>query len=356
MGEQERTDWSLDLLMVRDIPVRIHYSFFLLPLYILLSAESDGPGVLTETALLVLMFLCIALHELGHAFAARACNIETRNITLYPFGGIAEITGRPGPGAELFIAVAGPLVNIFIALALFPFTSLSPYAAGFPGQNMITQLFLGNIILVIFNAIPALPMDGGRMLRSALNLIGVSRATIISARISQILSALIILFALYFSQAILTIIGILVFTQASQELMREKTSRAIAGLRVRDIMIDRVNIETLSHGMSVADAVTCIMKSFQDYFPVIHGNAVVGIVNREDLIRAAGSGGNRNYIAEFMQRDLVTVGPDDLLSDIAVNLSLRTGYPILVHDQEGFAGLLLQDAIAELLFLERLPQ
>ncbi|NMC64175.1 MAG: hypothetical protein GYA55_13505 [SAR324 cluster bacterium] len=83
--EEQKTSWSLDLLMVRNIPVRIHYSFFLLPLYVLLSNRQSAANLSFELALISLLFVCIALHELGHAFMARYFNIETRDITLYPF-------------------------------------------------------------------------------------------------------------------------------------------------------------------------------------------------------------------------------------------------------------------------------
>ena len=250
------------------------------------------------------------------------------------------------------MAAAGPAVSLAIAAILFPLSDFSMQGTAFPGQNLITHLCIGNLILVVFNAIPALPMDGGRILRAALQLLGCSKATIIAARISQILSACLIMGALYYSHAVLTVIGILIFTQASQELMREKTSTAIAGLLVRDIMIDRVNVETLSHGMSVAEALTCIMKSFQDFFPVIHGDTVVGIIGRDEILKAAASGENTNYIAEYMNRDFVSVHPNDFLSDILNKLSFRSGYPVLVFDADGFAGLLLHDAVAELLFLQ----
>lgn len=352
MAQNEHTGWSLDLVVVRDIPVRVHYSFFLLPLYVFLSSTGAGSSVPFELCLLFMMVISIALHELSHALTARSFGIETRDIVLYPFGGIATIRGQAGPKAELLVAIAGPVTNLVIALCLFPLTAFSSALAAFPGQKLITYLFIGNIVLAVFNLLPALPMDGGRMFRAVMMLFNVRRATLISGRISQALSTFVILFGLYYSQVILTIIGVLVFAQASQEIMRDKTSKAIAGLRIRDIMIDRINIETLFHGMSVAEAVACLMKSFQDFFPVMHSSQVVGIVARDELLRAAASGENQNYIAEYMQRDFDRVGPDDLLSETFGRLVPGSGYPVLVFDRDGFAGLVLRDAVSELLFLD----
>lgn len=352
MNEQENAGWSLEVLLVRDIPVRVHYSFFLLPLYVLWRNHGLSSNVPMDLTLFLLVCVSIALHELGHAFAARAYQVELKDIAqyvLYPFGGIATMTRQLGPKADLLTAAAGPAVSLALVLLLLPIT-LYP---AIPGHVLIVQLAVGNMLLVILNIIPVIPMDGGRMVRAALQLLGFTRASIITARISQILSAVLILLALYYSQILLALMALLMFTLASQEFVQEKTSRAIAGLKVSDIMVDRANIETLSHGMSVAEAVSCIMKSFQDYFPVMHASSVVGLIHREDLLRAAASGENTSYIAEYMLRDYVTARPGDELSGIISKLSFRTGYPILVFDdEEEFVGLLLQDAVAELLFLE----
>ncbi len=351
MNEQENAGWSLEVLLVRDIPVRIHYSFFLLPLFVLWKNHGMSRDIPMDLTLFLLVCVSIGLHELGHALAARAYQVELKDITqyiLYPFGGIATMTRQLGPKADLVTSAAGPAASMGVVLALLPVI----LSADFPGQIFFVQLAIGNLLLVILNIIPVIPLDGGRMLQASLQLLGLPRASIITARVSQILSAVLILLGLYYSQILLALMALLMFTLASREFMQEKTVRAIAGLKVTDIMVDRANIETLSHGMSVADAVTCIMKSFQDYFPVMHADTVVGLVHREDLLRAAASGENSNYIAEYMVRDFVTAMPGEELRNIISKLSFRTGYPILVFSGEEFAGMLLQDAVAELLFLE----
>jgi len=158
------------------IPTSIHWSFWLLPLFVFLSGS--GAMAFVDTAVILAVFGCVALHELGHALAARRFGVRTRDIVLYPIGGVARLERMPkNPGAEIAIALAGPAVNLAIAAVLIPLMLLDGFAVigvtydASLGEIFWTKLLYANIGLAIFNLIPAFPMDGGRVLRAMLSIV-----------------------------------------------------------------------------------------------------------------------------------------------------------------------------------------
>ena len=187
--------WIITIAKLFGIPVRIHGSFFIFLIWILYQSGGGWLQLSMTAFFFFSIFFCVLLHELGHTTVARFYEIKTRDITLYPFGGIALLLSQPKAKQELVIALAGPLVNIVIAGLLFSlrqiFTgqmisnSLPPISA-YRGTLVLDQLIQTNILLAVFNLIPAIPMDGGRVLRSVLEIMKVESATIISGRISQI--------------------------------------------------------------------------------------------------------------------------------------------------------------------------
>lgn len=181
--------WKLGTLA--GIGVYVHWTFWLLPLFILLSSGGMQAGFAT-LGLVFGIFGCVVLHELGHAMAARYFGIGTRDISLYPIGGVARLNSIPRkPSQELVIAVAGPLVNVAIAAALFAtlmvFDGLSAlWSVKLWGISFLPSLMMANLAMVVFNMLPAFPMDGGRVLRALLATgLPYERATLIAARIGQ---------------------------------------------------------------------------------------------------------------------------------------------------------------------------
>ena len=183
----------LTLLTLRGIPIRLHKSFLLLgSLYLGMESWNGGlSGAINALVLAVILFTCVALHELGHAVAARRCGLGTRDITLYPFVGIARLEGRPEPGwPEAAIAAAGPGVNLVLAVLALPLAYHElPLARGF---------VLINLLMGVLNLLPAFPMDGGRVLRSLLTLRSDEQtATEQSLFLSRILAGLMVLTGIF---------------------------------------------------------------------------------------------------------------------------------------------------------------
>jgi Zn-dependent protease len=186
--------WSLVLGSIGGTAIRIHVTFllFLVWLGAIYYREGGASAAWQGTVLIVLIFLCVLLHELGHVFAARRYGIKTRDVTLWPFGGIASMEQMPEkPGHELIVALAGPAVNVVIAAGLLLWLGprLNPETLTEienPAVSLAAKLAGANIMLVLFNLIPAFPMDGGRVLRALLAMwIGNARATELAAAIGQ---------------------------------------------------------------------------------------------------------------------------------------------------------------------------
>ncbi len=213
--------WNLG--KISGIDIRIHWSFLLLPLYFYFASVGDGQlAALTTVALVLAIFGCVLLHELGHAFAARQFGIGTRDIILLPIGGVASLERMPrNPYQELWIAIAGPLVNVLIAIILFVVLTFSPIQLGSGLSSFLFTLAIGNLFLVAFNLIPAFPMDGGRVLRSILAIfLPYVTATTIAATIGKYCAIALGLYGLFSGQFTLMLLAGFVYLAGQAEKMQ----------------------------------------------------------------------------------------------------------------------------------------
>lgn len=243
---------SLHLGTYAGIPVKVHWTFGLLLLFIAFIGYSEGmdaTGILWYVLTILALFCCVVLHEFGHALMARKYNIPTRDIILSPIGGVARLEGLPEkPIREFFIAIAGPLVNVVIAAAIFliliglsvpqPFEVLEDLNSLSNPTNWLKSLLYINIALFVFNLVPAFPMDGGRILRSLLAMrLGRIKATKIAADVGRVLAIVFIGIGAFFGQLVLLFIGVFVFFMAGNErkqVLFEQSLRAhTAGQIVR---------------------------------------------------------------------------------------------------------------------------
>lgn len=220
------------------IPLYVHTTFFLLPAWVLLLNRGSGPGAWFTLTLLLAVFACVVLHELGHALMARVFGIGTDSITLYPIGGVARLRGMSEkPLEEICIALAGPAVNLVLAAGLFAavlFTAvLLPTSLDLAAGQFLMTLCLSNVVLMVFNLIPCFPMDGGRVLRALLAL-GRShlRATEIAARVSLVMVPLIAALSLLLHSPMPLILAAFVLWAGQRELLavrqREMQRRTLA--------------------------------------------------------------------------------------------------------------------------------
>jgi Zn-dependent protease len=217
---------SLKLGRLFGIDLFVHGTFWLLPAFVLFGGLASGDDVTLDLAVLFAVFGCVALHELGHAAAASWYGIRTRDITLYPIGGVARLEGMPErPWPEIVVALAGPVVNVAIAGVL----ALLLAAGGFFGRYALTadpflgefleRLFVTNVFLVLFNLIPAFPMDGGRVLRAGVHLFTDRvTATEVATTVGAVAAGLMVLGGLFIPNPMISVIGAAVFLMGRAEL------------------------------------------------------------------------------------------------------------------------------------------
>ncbi|MGA0848746.1 MAG: site-2 protease family protein [Chthoniobacterales bacterium] len=286
--------WSFQLARIAGIDVRIHATFFLLLAWfgVVYFLEGGYGAMVIGLSFIILLFACVVLHEFGHALAARAYGINTPDITLLPIGGIARLERMPEkPWQELVVALAGPAVNVVIAFGLyivigrfFGLGDLEELAEG--RGNLLTQLLAINVILVVFNLLPAFPMDGGRVLRALLaTRLSHARATRIAATIGQIVAVLFGLLGLFGGNPFLLFIAVFVFFGARAEANFATFKETAEGTHVAAVMHPTGPV--LMSGMTVSDAVQAAMQGHEGVLPVADASLhLVGMIPADTLARA----------------------------------------------------------------------
>ena len=310
---------SLKLGTIAGIRIQVHWTFFLILAWILCTALIAGKGLLaalSSIAFVLVLFGCVVLHELGHALAARFYGIPTRDITLLPIGGVARLERMPRkPTQELVVALAGPMVNVIIAVVLYillvPAVGLANLTSpSFQGASILQQLMFVNIALVAFNLLPAFPMDGGRVVRAVLAmLMDYVRATRVAAFIGQICAIGFGLWGLY--NPMLLLIAAFIFIGAATEARHVALSEELAGFQVRDGM--RRQFRVVPANGLIREFALDLLESQQDEFPVIRDGTFVGMVRIETALSAMESG-TANTFAQVMQADVRPIDEYEPLS------------------------------------------
>jgi len=353
--------WSLNIGKVAGTTVRVHVTFLLFLGWIFAASyAAAGPATaLDSLVFMVLLFLCVLLHEFGHIFTARAFGVPTPFVTLLPIGGVAQLERIPEePWEEFLIAIAGPLVNIVIAAALvFLFEAHLHPAAAAAVDNLkiplVDRLASVNLFLALFNMIPAFPMDGGRVLRALLaSRFGYVRATEIAAWIGQLVA-----FALGFiglmANPILIFIAIFVYLAASSEAHMVALRAASRGVPVSYAMMTQ--FATLSPEAHVDEAVQTLLRTSQSEFPVVDiAGKPTGILGRGDLIRAIKTMRDDARVADAMTAELPTIGHRSTLEQAFKLLQQKSAPAVGVTDGTGrLVGLVTGETIAEMMMLQQ---
>jgi stage IV sporulation protein FB len=320
--EQElEMKWSWKLGSVAGIGLFVHWSFLILPALIGFEAYAEGGWMAAAQAVVFILavFGCVLLHELGHALMARRFGIGTRDITLLPIGGVARLERMPRrPLEELAVALAGPAVNVVIAAALLAalvalgrpwLPSGNPLAGSLP-----VSLLWANVALVVFNMIPAFPMDGGRVLRSLLALVvSHERATLVAATIGQIVAVGFGIYGVYEGQWMLVLVALFVFVAARAELQASRATARFNGWSVRDVMLRHFN--TVPAESPLEDVAQTALFTGQRSFPVVDGNRLVGMLDQQQVLAALSAGGGARPVTDVMRRDYPLIDEGDPLDN-----------------------------------------
>jgi Zn-dependent protease/predicted transcriptional regulator len=354
--DQEPTSrrWAWRLGSLAGISIYLHATFVLLLAWIAVSHLSAGHGLaMAGQGLLVIacVFAVVVLHELGHALVARRFGIATRDITLYPIGGVASLERMPErPGQELLVAIAGPAVNAVLALAIYLGLRIADVGSdGDPltiGGSLAVQLLWINVSLALFNLVPAFPMDGGRILRAALVFkLDHARATVIAARIGRGIAVVMGMVGLLWSP-MLAVIALFVWMSAGQEAMREQVKTTLRGVAVADAMV--ADFQTIASDASVDAAAARLATSFQHDFPVMEDGHVVGMLSRNDVLRGIALRRARAPVREVMHARFPVADAREELDDVLGRLP-ADGSAVAVFEHDQLVGLLDPEHIDELL-------
>jgi stage IV sporulation protein FB len=363
---EESMGWSLNIGSIAGTAVRIHITFLLFLVWIFGAAYASGGADAAWTSLIfiLLVFLCVLLHEFGHIFTARGFGVQTPDVVLLPIGGVARLERIPEkPLEEFLIAIAGPLVNVVIAVLLLTVggADVTSHAAIAAVDNtkipMVDRLAAVNLFLAVFNLIPAFPMDGGRVLRAALSArLGFVRATEIAAAIGQGTAFLFGFIGLFYNP-ILIFIAIFVYLAAASEAHMVALRAVSRGIPV--VTATMTKIATLTPEAPIEEAVQVLLQTSQSEFPVVdEANRPVGLLTRTDIIRALKELGPGARVSEAMSKDVVTVDRRRPLDEAVRILQERAAPAIAVVEPDGrLVGLITSETLGELMMVSQaMPQ
>lgn len=363
---------SITLFRIFDIEMRIHWTFVLILVYgaFAFGDSTAGPilGALYGVLIVLLLFACVTLHELGHALVARYFGVKVPHITLLPIGGVASLERMPDrPVEELLIAIAGPLVNFALVLVLMPFVLLALAA---DGSQITTSSILGilsmqriqpgvigivyflvsaNLGLGIFNLLPAFPMDGGRILRALLAMsMPYVRATRIASFIGRGMAGLFALVGIMGGGIWMLLIAFFVYIGAGAERESVESRAVLRNVRAGEALTrSAVHLYTSER---VSRAVDLIMNSYQTDYPVMDlSNRFVGVLTRARLIHALkNEGADARIVDVMLPAERVPVcSPNDDLAQVWETMTSSGLRAVAVKDHSEFKGLITIDDITE---------
>ena len=346
--------WTLRLGRIYGVDVRMHFTFVLLIGWVAFVYWRQGQ-TMTASVMGVLfilaVFLCVVLHEFGHALAARRYGIKTHDIILLPIGGVARLERMPtNPLHELWVALAGPAVNIAIASVLFIYlkltASLEPLQTLTLGTGtFLERIMLVNIFMVAFNMVPAFPLDGGRVLRAVLaTRKEYARATQIAASIGQGIAIFFGIFGFLYNPFLL-LIALFVWFGASREAGLARMQSVIGGIPVQQAMV--TDFKTLNENDSLDRAVELTLAGSQKDFPVVDDGRIEGILTHQNLLKALSARDRHPTITSAMQQNIITVESLDMLESAFAKLKECNCHTLPVTLNQKLVGLLTMDNLGE---------
>jgi len=360
VNEEEPVTASTKVGRIYGIDVKVHVTFWLLLAYVGVreyTKQHTLVAALGGVSFMLVVFGTVVLHELGHAAMARRFGIGTKNITLYPTGGVAELERMPrDPRQELLVALAGPAVNVAlaalaVAVMLVSRGELAVGAALEEGGSVVARFAAVNVIMALFNLLPAFPMDGGRVLRALLAFrLSYGDATRRAAAVGKVM-AVALAFVGFLTSPMLILVAVFVWTGAGAEAAEARTRDALAGLPVRAAMLSDVRAVHPDDTLGlVADL---LVETPQVDFPVLREGVLVGMLAHDDLIAglAHEHGGRGARVAFAMKRVARTVDPAEPLLDALPTFYATEASALPVVSEGHLVGLLTLGHVGELLLV-----
>ncbi len=305
--------WSIPVGRLFGIPIRVHLTFLVLLGFIwYLESSMSGPEAgLRSLAFWTLIFICVLLHELGHSLVAKSYGLTITSIILLPIGGVSQISEIPrDPVKEVGMTIAGPIVNFVLAGVLLFFGKLLDPSLQFSqislqSGSVIVDLFWANIMLGLFNIIPAYPMDGGRILRGFIAMRKeYSEATRLAADIGKMFAIGFIVVGLFYNWWLI-LIGIFIFSGANSEAEAALVSSALEKIMVSELMI--TDFKTISPNEPLTAVVDKSLHTFQNDFPVMDNGRFVGILTRSSVIESLHNHLHDKMVGEIARKNFPVI-------------------------------------------------
>lgn len=354
--------FSLNLGKPFGIKLSVHWTFSLLIAYIVFISLNRGLEfiqILMHVIFVLTLFVCVVLHEFGHSLTAMKLGGKVQSITLLPIGGMANITEMPEkPKDEFIVSAAGPLVNIVIAGILWIYlafgSSADPSQMEFDvitADNFVVMLLAANLFIVAFNLIPAFPMDGGRLFRSALAIkMSRMKATRIAKDIGQIF-AIVFIFAGFFLNPFLIVIGFFIFLGARGEYEMMKYRDILNNYTAKDIV--KTEYEELDENDSLGLAAEKLVHISNPGFVVTSGGEYSGILTKNDLVKGLNIHGKKGTVKEVMSENIESVNIDTPLFEVFMKMH-KNKYDIMpVKKDSDFKGILDSESINEFFLIQK---
>ncbi len=345
-------NWSLDIGRIFGIRFRIHVTFLLLVLFVFVSV-TDEHGFqrgLWATLFICAVFACVLIHEIGHSLIARRFGKEAKSITLLPIGGVATMEEMPEkPAQEITMALVGPLINLAIAGVLYAivgrWTGIGvPTVQPDSSRSFLAGLIGINIMLAIFNLIPAFPMDGGRVLRGLLALtMDYVTATSVAVGVGQILAMVFIFYGVFYSWWI-AIIGLFLYIGAGGEKQQVVLKSVLHAVPASEAMT--TTFRTLRPDEPISKALEHFYHGCQDDFPVIGEAGIEGILTRDRILATIHDKGLNVPVSDVMDRDFAWVSPQTPLDEIYRKSLARGKTAAAVVDDNTVKGMVCLDGIS----------
>ena len=359
--------WSWRLGSIAGIALYVHATFLLLLAWVAVGEYQSSRSVsaaLGGVIFVLAVFVTVILHELGHALTARRYGITTRDITLLPIGGVARLERMPrDPKQEMLVAIAGPAVNLAIAGLLYlvlhftggipAFLDSASLSASFLQRTFLARLLAVNLWLVVFNLIPAFPMDGGRVLRAFLAMRSgdYAQATERAARIGRFFALLFGILGLFVvGNPFFVLIALFVWLGAAGEAAAAQTSATLEGVPIQRLMI--TDVRTLSASDPLSRPVDLILDGFQQDFPVVTNGLVEGMLTRGALLKALRERGETALVGHVMARDFQQASPNERADDVLARLKASGVHSIPVIRNGELLGVLTMDNVGEYVMVQ----
>src|SRR5215213_7603298 len=357
---------------ISGIDVRVHWTFFLLlAFFAFIGYQGSGSplGALTATVMIVALFLCVLLHEFGHSLVAQRLGLEIHSITLLPLGGVSNLESLPEkPSDEVKITLAGPLVNVVLGPIFF---GLGLLLGAEP--RMPTDLYTGigsvgqflfylrglNVVLALFNLIPAFPLDGGRILRALLaTRLGALRATDISSAVGQLFAVAFFLIGLISGNLLLSLIAVFIYFGATGEAQMVRQQELTRGLKVSDVMGTRPHTETVTPYHTFGQVLDSAIHGYQEDFPVLDENGtLLGMITRDEIMIAAHSPERYQSVRDLMKTNVPTISSQADLFEEGLRILQQSGLRALPVTENGeLVGMLTIEDVGQASLLGPLPR